>query len=278
MDRSIAKPDRRHAVLRMAVLVAIVLATCIALFALAEALFPDAIGKKTYKSSGLVVEASQLDQGYIMAKYKKSNKKLKLRVTKGSDVYTYDLNQDGEYETFPLQLGNGKYKVQLYRQTSGNKYSSVASVSFKATLADENLPYLYPNQYCWYVSDSDAVALAEQLCKDAGSDAKKVELVYEYVTKNMIYDYIRALTVKSGYLPNVDRVLADKRGICFDFAALMACLLRTQGVPTQLVIGYADEQYHAWNNVLVDGSWLRYDATSAVTMNKVKQYTTERIY
>ena len=44
-------------------------------------------------------------------------------------------------------------------------------------------------------------------------------------------------------------MLAQKKGICFDYAALMAGMLRSQGVPCKLVVGYAGKAYHAWINV-----------------------------
>ena len=58
----------------------------------------------------------------------------------------------------------------------------------------------------------------------------------------------------------------------------MGALLRSQGIPTQMVMGYADITYHAWNNIYIDGEWVRYDATSAVTFTKISQYTEEAVY
>ena len=83
---------------------------------------------------------------------------------------------------------------------------------------------------------------------------------------------------QSGYVPDIDDMLETKMGICFDFSALMGALLRSQGVPTQMVMGYADITYHAWNNIYIDGEWVRYDATSAVTHTNIKQYTEEAVY
>ena len=48
--------------------------------------------------------------------------------------------------------------------------------------------------------------------------------------------------------------------------------------PTKLVIGYADSSYHSWNEVYVNGQWMRLDITAQVTNMNVKSYTTERIY
>ena len=102
--------------------------------------------------------------------------------------------------------------------------------------------------------------------------------VYDYVVQNLTYDKQRAATVKSGYLSDLDAVLREKKGICFDYAALMTAMLRSQGVPCKLVVGYAGTAYHAWISVWtkdtgwVDGaiffdgtSWQRMDPTFAST-------------
>ena len=49
-----------------------------------------------------------------------------------------------------------------------------------------------------------------------------------------------------GYLPQVDEVLETRKGICLDYSSLMASMLRTQGIPTRMEIGYAGTAYHAW--------------------------------
>ena len=41
----------------------------------------------------------------------------------------------------------------------------------------------------------------------------------------------RLKIVKSGYLPDVDKVFTENTGICFDYAAVMATMLRTQAIP-----------------------------------------------
>ena len=76
-----------------------------------------------------------------------------------------------------------------------------------------------------------------------------MEKVYDFVVNNFTYDKQLATTVQSGYLPNIDNTLNTKKGICFDYASLMAAMLRSQGVPVKLVIGYTGTAYHAWLNV-----------------------------
>ncbi|MBQ2868224.1 MAG: transglutaminase domain-containing protein, partial [Firmicutes bacterium] len=52
-------------------------------------------------------------------------------------------------------------------------------------------------------------------------------------------------------------VLEEKKGICFDYAAMMTAMLRSQDVPCKLVVGYAGTAYHAWINVWTEESgWI----------------------
>lgn len=244
-------------------------------------LLPEAPGDVVYENGGTIVDASHSDQGYIMIK-RQSSKQLKMRLSLGKANLTYDLNNAGEYEAFTLSFGNGEYKVEVFEQTSKKKYSPASAITFSATVTDESLPFLYPNPYIWYNEKTQAVAKGSEVCVGAETDAQKAEAVYRYLLENMAYDYTFADEVakgkNKGYIPNVDRTLNTQTGICLDFAAIMACMLRTQGVATKLVIGYADRMYHAWNLVLVDGTWYQYDVTMAICNGTVKKYTPERVY
>ena len=62
-------------------------------------------------------------------------------------------------------------------------------------------------------------------------------------------------------------------------AALAACMLRVQGIPTRLMVGYAGRMNHAWNMVLINGEEVLYDPT--IELNAVESgqtYTVERYY
>ena len=99
------------------------------------------------------------------------------------------------------------------------------------------------------------MAKAAELIKAAGAktDLEKVTAVYHYVVNNISYDYDLAATVAPGYLPDVDKVLESGKGICFDYAAVMAAMLRSQNIPCKLVVGFAGKVYHAWINVYIEG-------------------------
>ena len=81
---------------------------------------------------------------------------------------------------------------------------------------------------------------------------KRQKSIYHYVVKNIKYDDDKAKNVQKGYLPSVDETLETKKGICFDYAALMTAMLRSQGIPTKLEIGYSGSVYHAWISTWLD--------------------------
>ena len=82
----------------LAVCLAALLLTFVAAgLALLGGVWPEASGDKVLKKGSMTVDASHAEQGYIMVRGKEGSQKLKLRITKGGDTYTYDLNSRGEY-------------------------------------------------------------------------------------------------------------------------------------------------------------------------------------
>ena len=219
--------------------------------AVSTVLTPVASGKNVRNNSSATVDYSNCADGYVMVKWTGGgDPKLKVQVKGPSGTtYTYNLRTDGQYDVFPLSDGSGSYSVTVYKNISGTKYSTVLGASLSAKLADEFAPFLRPNQYVNYTEDSTAVAKGAELTVGIEDNLEKVAAVYDYVVKNLAYDRKKAQTVKSGYLPDIDKVLEEKKGICFDYAALMAAMLRSQEVPVKLVVGYTGTVYHAWLNV-----------------------------
>ena len=246
---------------------------------LENAIWPEASGDKVLSSSELTVDCSHADLGYFMAKGAKKNG-LKLRVSKGGSQLMYDVNPNGEWEVFPLQMGDGKYNISLFTNVSGNKYASSGSVDLDVKVTDPETVYLVTNQYVSYDQETEAVAKSEELCEGLTTDAEKFEAIRNYIRENYAYDFDKARTVKGGTLPSVEYLWENGKGICQDLAATAACMLRVQGIPTQLVIGYVNRNYyHAWNSVFIDGQQILYDPTAdldAIPANP--SYTVERFY
>ena len=212
---------------------------------------PVASGSVTYGNGRATIDASNTSNGYVMIKYTGGQSRIKIQIAK-STTYTYDLNARNTYEVFPFTEGNGTYSIKIFENVSGNQYAQVMSQNISVSLADEFAPFLTPNQYVNFSNGSAAVNKGAELAASAADEIGVVTNVYNYVIKNITYDTAKAASVQSGYLPNVDQVLAQKTGICFDYAALMTAMLRSQDIPTKLVIGYSGGLYHAWVNVYID--------------------------
>lgn len=242
---------------------------------------PEASGEVVYEENGITVDASHTEDGYLMVKGIASDVRLKVRISLDEEIYTYDLNQEQEYEVYPLQMGNGTYKVQVYQQVEGTNYSPIYYTEVKVDMPDTDRVYLYPSQYVWYTNDKNAVKLSFDLCVDLTSDSEKAECIYNYIVNLLTYDNEKAAAVEKGYLPDVDATLRERKGICFDYSALLAAMLRAQNIPVRLAIGYVqpDNIYHAWNQVYLDGEWVWMDSTFGPASSYTEDnYTKERQY
>lgn len=216
---------------------------------------PTASGVTVYSNALVEIDASNTAEGYIMVNYKGTNQKVKLQITGSNGVtYTYTLN--GNYETFPLSAGSGSYKVAIYENVTGNQYATAMSQTISANITNANGPYLYPNQYVNFNAGSQVVAKAKQLAEGCSNDLDVVTKVYNYAT-TITYDYTKANSVQSGYVPNPDIIMQNGTGICLDYASVMASMLRSQGIPTRLEVGYAGSAYHAWiSTYITDIGWV----------------------
>lgn len=215
---------------------------------------PAADGKKTLEAENLIIDISHLDLGYLMVKYTGSAPRLYVQLAgEDQEEYKYFLEPSRDYVTLPLTAGEGEYYLCAYENIGGDHYSPILSQLLSVELSDKFGPFLCSNQYVDFTKDSQAVQLAAELTADITDDLEKVQEIYRWVVRNVEYDYDKAASVSTGYLPNVDNTLKSKKGICFDYAALMTAMLRSLGIPTKLNIGYlTGDTYHAWISVYLD--------------------------
>lgn len=218
-----------------------------------KVLTPSADGVTVYQNDFASIDASNTSQGYVMVKYNGTNEKVKLQITcPDQSCYTYLISDRGAYDTFPLTAGNGSYALQVLENVAGDTYTVSLAQSINVSIEDDFLPFLYPNQYVNFHADSKAVSKGSDLAKDTYSDLDVVQNIYNYVIKNISYDTEKAQNVSYGYVPDVDDTLSSKKGICFDYAALMTSMLRSQNIPTKLEVGYSGDAYHAWISTYID--------------------------
>lgn len=241
---------------------------------------PEASGTVSYEGNGVTIDASHTDQGYVMVRCEPSEKRLKARVATQEQTYYYDLPGGDAYSVFPLQMGDGAYTVRVMEQVENDLYAMRFGVEIEVRLGGETLPFLYPNQYVWYDETTQSVQKATELSEGLADDAEIAKQLYRFVVQHMRYDTVKAETVPKGYLPDVDESLETGKGICFDYAALLAAMLRSKGIPTKMLIGTVTPEnlYHSWNSVYLNGEWIWMDATLDGTGHRESDYITERIY
>ena len=201
-----------------------------------------------------VVDYSNSRDGYIMVRYNEATRKqvrTLITVPDGTQ-YIYRLVPGGDYEILPLSGGDGEYAVEIYEEAGNQLYALVLTSTINVAIDNEFAPFLRPNQYVNYSRSSAVVRKAAELTEGIDGQMDKITAVYNYIITNITYDTQRAWTVESGYIPDVDEVLKSGKGICFDYAAIMTAMLRSQNIPTRMILGYTGSDYHAWISVYTE--------------------------
>lgn len=209
-------------------------------------------------ANGATVDASHANQGVVFATAP-GDVRYKFQVLCGDGSYNYDIPSDGSPVACPVNLGSGSYTFKVMRNVSGNSYVEVLAVPVDVALESDLDPYLEPNVFCNYQPSSQVVARAKEICGHCQNEGDVVREVYTWVCDNVSYDEDKAkeLSTTTGYVPNPDETLSSGKGICLDYSALAGAMLRSLGIPCQVVTGYVDpgDLYHAWNMVQIDGTW-----------------------
>jgi len=227
---------------------------------------PQAPGILVKENERAVIDYSNTNLGYFMAKSLVDTQTFFRVLIKGPEdrQYSFVLQPNSGFQTIPLPFGNGNYTVGVFENIEGDRYSTVLTHGIDVTITDEFAPFLRSNKYVDFNRSTRAVSVAAQLVAGLDDVLLKVEAIYEFVISNFTYDHRLAETVQTGYVPDLDDFIERGEGICFDYASLMTAMLRSQGIPTKLVIGYVGDVYHAWISVYSDeygwiGGIIRFD-------------------
>lgn len=214
--------------------------------------------------NGVEIDLSAVAEGYVAVRAT-SEKKLKCQIVFGDTKYNYDLSGSGTATIYPLQSGSGSYRVRVMQNTTEDRYTELFAADAWVTLNSEFEPFLRPNQRSAYSEKSACVAKAAAFAAESSDAADLVSRVYAYIARNVDYDYDKARQISSGaltgYLPSPEATYSSGKGICYDYASLAAAMLRSQGIPTKLIIGYVSsgeqELCHAWNMIwLEESGWI----------------------
>jgi len=222
-----------------------------------EILLPSCPQVTILSKNGVIIDSSNSKDGYVCVKGPSDGIKKKVQIIQGDLTYTYDLFDDS-FTIVPLMNGSGTYTIRSLKQKQDTAYSVTASLELNVTLDNELSIYLYPNQIVNYDQDTLAVVLSFELTHDSHSQLERVHDIYQWIVTNIDYDYDKVAEALSTFMiPDLDDAYTKRKGICFDYAALMTAMLRVQHIPTRLITGYTDPGYHAWVETYIDGvGWI----------------------
>ncbi len=219
---------------------------------------------KTVCDSGVCIDDTSKNNGLIRVGYKgTATEKVKLLISKDGNQYFYPIKPDGIMVGFPLQMGNGEYKISVLSNVTGNKYAYIKTSNISIQLTHPNAVYLNSIQTISWGPTSGATIKNRSLIGSETDYTKRITLGYDFVVQNVRYDFGKISSLTPDYIPIPDQTLHVLKGICYDYASLLAAMKRSEGAPVKLVKGYSTlvEGYHAWNEIYINGKWVVVDTT-----------------
>ncbi|MGI6622683.1 MAG: transglutaminase domain-containing protein [Clostridiaceae bacterium] len=251
------------------------------LFSVASSVRADQTNTKT-QQPGENFDTTKVDLGSVGARYIPiEEKRVKTRVQKIDLKYDYDLFGREDFEYFPLQLGNGDYKVLVFENITGNRYRQVKARSMKAEIKNPLDVYKASIQTVNWDPEMKIIKKASELTKGLKTDKQKITAIYNFVIDTFSYDYDKINNIEITYIPDIEKIYEEKSGICYDYSAVLAAMLRSQDIPAKLIKGYTDlvKGYHAWNEVYLaeEDRWLVIDSTyDSGLKKKNRKFTMEK--
>jgi transglutaminase-like putative cysteine protease len=142
-----------------------------------------------------------------------------------------------------------------------------------ADLPDELLHNLNPTRFC----ESDHLSQETQaMFGHLPRGLSRVQAVVDWIHQNINYQ-----VGTSNAMTTARDVLANRSGVCRDFAHLGVTFCRALNIPARLVVGYArfDEpppDFHAVFEAYLGGRWVMFDATYMSPIDNMVRVATGR--
>ena len=234
----------------------------------------------SFADEALSLDLTASSEGVVRVRAAKSGSKYKLLIAYGNTVLTEDQNPDGEWQEHRLWFGSGAYSFFLYENAYGTMYAKLAEKTVDVDgVSLQNR--LQPNEHVPYSADAEIVRVADELCGGTDDPEIMFDRIRRYAEKNFVFDYITVYKlgrVEYEILPDIDRLLQTRMGVCKDLSAAVVAMLRSQGVPSVLAYGYGDGSPHAWVVASLGGRQVLYDPTAVLTGKYVSSYRVMRLY
>lgn len=200
---------------------------------------------------------------------------------KGQELDTYEILVKNKVEKKWYSFENkhiylteaGSTYLFLMKHTTGGSYEIIDKM--KVLVENSAEKYIYPDQDI-QSEDPRIISLGKKITKGTTNQEEKARNFYHWVIDNTSYDhkkYDEHQNNNFDHLYGALVTLESSKGVCYDYATLYAALARSQGIPTKIVEGYyilddGKKEFHAWNQVYVNGKWMNIDTTLADTLEE----------
>jgi len=109
-------------------------------------------------------------------------------------------------------------------------------------------------------TDKKVDEILKELKLDGKDTYSKIKLIYDYMSKNITYDWQNAN--KSDKLKHSAYAAAvKKKCVCQGYCSLLYRLLLENGIDNRIITGTSDGKAHGWNIVKIDGKYYYLDVT-----------------
>ncbi len=133
-------------------------------------------------------------------------------------------------------------------------------------LPDEVMHYLLPSRYC----ESDIMgAMARRTFGHLAPGYSRVQGIVEWIRQHIVYQI-----GQSDVTTTARDVLANRVGVCRDFAHVGITMCRALNIPARIVVGYVEFEepppdFHAIFEAHLGGKWVLFDPTGLAPVENV---------
>ena len=133
-------------------------------------------------------------------------------------------------------------------------------------LPDEVMQYLLPTRYC----ESDVLSgMAQRTFGHVPRGYGRVQAIVDWIRQHIIYQ-----VGQSDVTTTARDVLANRVGVCRDFAHVAITMCRGLNIPARFVVGYVEFEepppdFHAIFEAYLGGKWILFDPTGLAPVENV---------
>lgn len=178
--------------------------------------------------------------------------------------------------------GNRLLRLNVAAGEVALRYDAIVAIDYRRPQGNEReipiadlplsvVPYLWPSRYC----ESDSLsAMAIRTFGSIAPGYHRVEAICQWIRDNIVYQ-----VGTTGPTTTARDVLADRAGVCRDYAHLAISFCRALNIPARMVTGYTwypdpPPDFHAIFEAYLDHRWVLFDPTQLAPLSDVARIGT----